>query len=306
MLLALLLMGFVSAALAADDAPAVRSIATVEPRAFGYFLGDAVRREVLLDLKPGAKLERGTLPRPRPVNYWLELRSVDVDESAASGGTRVRIKLSYQAFYSALDPRQLEIPGFVLSIVSETGSEQARVPPFHFMVSPLREIFPGAESDAKGITLRPDLLPQRVSTAHARTAIVIAAPIGLVALILLAMHYAWWPFHRRPGRPFTEAARFLRSNSDSLIGDGGYRAALLKMHRAFDRAAGHRVLPDDLGDFLKSHPQFAALSGDIGRLFGASRAAFYANDVSNARAQMPIEEMTELGARLGAIERSTP
>jgi len=306
MLLALLLMGFVSAAAAADDSTAVRSIATVEPRAFGYFLGDVVRREVRLDLAPGAKLERGTLPRPGPVNYWLELRAVDVDENAASGGTRVRIKLSYQAFYSALDPRQLEIPGFVLSIVSDAGSERARVPPFNFVMSPLREIFPGKESDAKSVLLRPDLTPQRVSTANARTAIVIAAPIGLVALILLAMHYAWWPFHRRPGRPFTEAARFLRSNAPNLIGDGGYRAALLKMHRAFDRAAGHRVLPDDLGDFLKTHPQFASLTGDIDRLFGASRAAFYANDVSKARAQMPIEDLTQLGSRLGAIERSTP
>lgn len=306
MLLALLLMGFVGAAVAADDGPRVQSIATVEPRAFGYFLGDVIRREVEIDLKQGARLDAGTLPRPGPVNYWLELRSIDLDESSIAAGTRVRITLAYQAFYSALDPRSLEIPGFVVSVADESGSEQARIPPFSFLMSPLREIFPGKESDANSVALRPDARPQRMSTASARTAMVIAAPIGLAALVLLAMHYAWWPFHRRPGRPFTEAARFLRSNAAELTGEGGYRAALLKLHRAFDGAAGHRVLPDDLPAFLTTHPQFAPASKDIRRLFACSRWAFYGNDVDKARSEMPLAELTALGARLGAIERSAP
>ena len=306
MLLALLLMGFVSIAAAAEEGPRVQSIVTLEPRAFGYFLGDDIRREVELDLRPGVEIERGSLPRPGPVNYWLELRAVDIDESGTAVGTRVRITLTYQAFYAALDPRSLEVPGFLISVADDAGSEQVRVPPFNFVMSPLREIFPGKDSDAKSVVLRPDFRPHHVSTADARTALLIAGPFGLLALVLLALHYAWWPFHRRPGRPFTEAARFLKSYTGELGGDGGYRAALLKLHRAFDRAAGHRVLPDDLPDFLEKHPQFSPVSGDIQQLFACSRAAFYGNDVGKARAQMPLAQLTALSAQLGRLERGAP
>lgn len=309
LVLALLLMCFVEAAgiaHAADDVSRIRSLGTVEPRGFGHFLGDVIKRQVVIVLAPGAELEQGTLPRPGPVNYWLELHDIAVSEEAVSDGTRVRISLTYQAFYSALDPRKLEIPALTLTVADAEGSEQAEVPPFHFVMSPLREVFPGKESDPKGIVLRPDAPPHFMSTAGPRTAVVIALPVALAALVALALHYAWWPFHRRPSRPFTEAARFLRTHAAALDGEGGYRAALLKLHRAFDRAAGRRVLPDDLPAFLATHPQFAPLSDDIKRLFVSSRTAFYANDIASARSQMPLGELTDLGSRLGAAERSAP
>ncbi len=126
---------------------------------------------------------------------------------------------------------------------------------------------------------------------------------ALAALTGLAWHNAWWPFHRRPARPFTDAARFLRTNGARLQGASGYRAALLKLHRAFDLAAGRRVLADDVAEFLRQHPEFAPYAGEVERLFASSRQAFFANEVDQARAAMPLPALTELSTRLGAAER---
>lgn len=303
-MLALVLAAMLAAS-AAEGVQGQATVATVEPRAFGYFLGDVIRREVIVTLRPGAKLEPASLPRPGPLSYWLELRAVDLDETDVAADTEVHLSLSYQAFYAALDPRRLTLPGFTLKIAGANaeGTENATIPPFEFVMSPLREIFPGKESEPTTIELRPDLAPHRLATATERTGILVSSLGALATFVLLAMHYAWWPFHQRRTRPFTEAARFLKSRAAHLSGDGGYRAALIKLHRAFDTAAGRRVLPDDIAGFLAEHPEFAPLSADIAKLFACSRSAFFGNDVSSARAAMPIAAIAELGTKLGSAER---
>ncbi len=279
-------------------------VSLLEPRPFGYFLGDVVRREVIVTAEPGTKLDTASLPQPGPLNYWLELKSVDVSENETSEHVIYRITLAYQNFYAPLDPRRLTIPGFMLKLSQDGASEEARVPEFGFVASPLRELFPGKEGEPTAVAMQPDVRPPLEATGAERTALLVAAVVGAVALVLLAMHYAWGPFRRRPGRPFTEAARFLRTHTAQLNGEGGYRAALIKMHRAFDLSAGRRVLPDDLRAFLKEHPQFAPLEGDIEKLFASSRETFYSGDQPRARAKMPLAEIADLGSRLAVAERS--
>jgi mxaA protein len=292
---------------AKDSAPLVQSVAVVEPRAFGYFLGDVLTREVVLTLKRGARVEPASLPRPGPLNYWLDLRSVDVAEDDTASATQVKVTLAYQAFYSALDPRRLEIPGFTLKVSDGKRTADTQVPAIGFVISPLRELFAAKDGETPPpLTLRPDATPRLVATGPERTVMLIAAGVAVASLVLLAAHHAWGPFRRRSGRPFTEAARFLKVNARRLAGEGGYRAALIKLHRAFDRAAGRRLLPDDLEEFFKEHPEFAPLAPDVQRLFACSRDAFFANDVARARAAMPLGAIAELGSRLGAAERSAP
>jgi len=306
-MLALVALAVFAAAAAPDPAsgPLVQSMAVVEPRAFGYFLGDVLHRDVMLTLRHGARVEPASLPRPGPLNYWLDLRSVDVTETDSTGATQVKVALAYQAFYAALDPRRMEIPGFTLKVTDGKRTEDAQVPAGGFVISPLRELFAAKEGEAAPpLTLRPDAAPRLIATGPERTVMLIAAVAALASLVLLAAHHAWGPFRRRPGRPFTEAARFLKVNARRLAGEGGYRAALIKLHRAFDRAAGRRVLPDDLEEFFKQHPEFAPLAPDVQRLFACSRDAFFANDVARARASMPLGAIADLGSRLGAAERS--
>lgn len=280
------------------------SLNVTEPRAFGYFLGDVMRREVVVHLDLGQGLDAASLPRPGPLNYWLELSQADVAMEDAGEGTIYRLFLVYQTFYAPLDPRKLTIPGFKLKIKGAQGEGEVAVPEFGFITSPIRQLFTASsQSSGSAVELQPDDLPQRLRTGGERTALLVAGMLALVALVALAWHNAWWPFHWRPARPFTDAARFLNANAARLEGAGGYRVALLKLHRAFDIAAGRRLLADDVDAFLAQHPEFTPYAADVARLFASSRQAFFANDVDQARLKMPLPSLAALSARLSAAER---
>ncbi|MES1179688.1 MAG: nonribosomal peptide synthetase MxaA, partial [Hyphomicrobium sp.] len=200
--------------------------------------------------------------------------------------------------------RKLTVPGFTLRLMRSEGAEDVAVPAWSFVISPLRELFAGAQTgDASAVALQPDAKPLLLPTRLERGAILVSAPLALAALLVLARHMAWWPFRESPHRPFTEAARFLRVHGTRLAGAGGYRSALLKLHRAFDLAAGRRVLPDDIGLFLRDHPKFVPISQDIARVFAASREAFFGVGPTEARAALPIPELADIAERLGEAER---
>ncbi len=301
MLAALALLGALAAP--AEPGPAVVSVSVAEPRGFGYFIGDVLTRTVIVDAPSGMALEPGSLPQAGPLNYWLDLRAVAVERFARAPGIGYRIALTYQTFYAPLDPRRLTIPGFTLKLSDGGRTEEARIAPFDFVTSPVRELFADSQSKGNSVALQADARPLPVPVRKSRDMTIAAGAALLLSAALLAWHYAWGPFRRRPKRPFTRAAYFLRSNGPELAGEGGYRAALLKLHRAFDVAAGRRVLSNDLQAFLSEHPQFSALGPDIDRLFATSRQAFFANDVARARANMPLADLTVLAVRLAAVER---
>jgi mxaA protein len=280
------------------------SLTVKEPRSFGYFIGDTMGREVDVRLGPGQELDEASLPRPGPLNYWLELSSTDVRKESAGDDTIYKLSLTYQTFYAPLDPRQLIIPGFTLKVKGAPGAGEIRVSDFGFLTSPIRQLFSSnSQSSGSAVVLQPDVPPSRLVTGTERTALLASAALALGSLIALAWHNAWWPFHRRPERPFTEAARFLKANADWLDDARGYRAALLRMHRAFDDAAGHRVLADDVGTFIAHHPEFAPYTAEVERLFASSRRAFFANEVEQAREAMPLPAVNALSVRLSAAER---
>lgn len=290
-------------AAAGAQALAVPSVSVSEPRAFGYFVGDAISREVLIRIGPGQKLDMGSLPRPGPLNYWLELSSAGLTEGRDEDDRIYRLALVYQTFYAPLDTRRLEIPAFNLKVTGSTEAELS-VPAFGFVTSPIRQLFAdkGQSSDT-ATKPQPDAQGPRLATGTERTALLVAALTGFASLMALAWHNAWWPFRRPATRPFTEAARFLHGNGARLQGAVGYRAALLRMHRAFDQSAGRRVLADDVEQFLAGHPEFSPYAVEVERLFASSRQTFFANDVDRARAEMPLPAIADLSARLGEAER---
>lgn len=280
------------------------SLNVIEPRSFGYFLGDTLRRDFEVRVGPGEALDLASLPRPGPVNYWLELSSADVKQERAGDDTIYKLSLVYQTFYAPLDPRQLIIPGFTLKVEGAPGGGEIRVKDFGFLTSPIRQLFAAnSQSSGSAVVLQPDVQTPRLVTGAERTALLASAAVALASLLGLAWHNAWWPFHRRPARPFTEAARFLKANASQLEDARGYRTALLRMHRAFDDAAGRRVLADDVDAFIAQHPEFAPYADDVARMFSSSRRAFFANDVEQAREALPLAALAELSAQLSAAER---
>jgi mxaA protein len=297
-LLAAIVLVLSVATSAAARAP---QISVDEPRAFGYFLGDVLSRRITVRLGAGQELDSASLPRPGPLNYWLEISRVDHAEKSEGDATVHTLDLTYQTFYTPLDPRRLTIPGVKLKLQDDS---ELTVPEFSFITSPIRQLFASAsQSTGSAVDLQADLPAPRLMTGTERTALLVSALSALIGLIGLAWHYAWWPFNKRPARPFTEASRYLRSNAAKLDGVGGYRDALLRLHRAFDVAAGRRVLADDVPSFLGQHPEFERLRSGIERLFDASRRAFFANDVEEARGEMPVSELVALSSELGAAER---
>jgi mxaA protein len=170
-------------------------------------------------------------------------------------------------------------------------------------MSPLREVVPEKPEAGPVGYLKPDAAPRLLSTLNARVGLGAGAALSLLALILLAYHYAWWPFRMRPARPFTAAARAIERERARDASVAGYRAGLLDLHRAFDAAAGHRLLAEDVPDFIASHSELLPLQEDIDRFFATSRRVFFGNDVEGAAKALSIDALSTLGARLGAVER---
>ncbi|MCC7250901.1 nonribosomal peptide synthetase MxaA [Hyphomicrobium sp.] len=291
------------AALAPSAAAEVRSVHTIEPRPFGYFLGDMLERTVEIETGPDDEIVQASLPRTGASNYWLELRAIAQSSARQGDGRLHTLKLTYQAFYAPIDPRKQTIPSTEITIRGPNGSETARIPPFTFIMSPLREIFPEKSGETAETFLRPDVAPQPRRSGGLRTGALIAAGLSALFLVLLARDLAWWPFHRRPARPFSRAAREI-GHALAKGGADGYRAALLALHRAFDTAAGHRLLAADLDGFLTAHPEHGDTRSLVERFFSASRAVFFGDAQREGETRLPPSELKELAATLARQERA--
>ncbi|MFD1355586.1 nonribosomal peptide synthetase MxaA, partial [Methylorubrum suomiense] len=197
-LLLVLLLSAVSAAM-----PALAQVRGVElrvPRAFGYFLGDLVPVQADIRVDPGFTLQRPSLPKPGPVTYWLDLRSVAIEERREGDATLIRLRLTYQSFYAALDSRTLEVPGFPVTIQSD-GQEglttaTVQVPAWKLGVSPLREVQPERRDDPAEYLL-PDGRAPRLDPNPATAAVQTLLALAALALVPLARDRAWGIFAPR-------------------------------------------------------------------------------------------------------------
>lgn len=304
-MLARLMLALAAAALIAGQASAqVRSVAVQGPRPFGYFIGDVIPLDVEVAVDERFALLPSSVPRPRPIRFWLDLKSVTVaDLGVRNGEHRYRLALNYQTFFAPLEPRSLELPGFTLTVADGTGHADAEVPPWRFLMSPLREIRP-SQADAATL-LRPDVMPGLIPLAMARDFAIGSGAATLLLLGLLGWHRAWWPFAGRRARPFARAARAVRRAFAGSTGTEAYLTGLQTLHRAFDASAGHRLLAADVPVLVERMPVLHPLEPEIGRFFQASQRAFFSADPAAAMAILSPETLITFGARLAAAERAT-
>ncbi|HEY8333184.1 MAG TPA: nonribosomal peptide synthetase MxaA [Tardiphaga sp.] len=271
-----------------------------EPRNFGYFVGDTIVRHAVLLADADDTLLSASIPTPGPITYWLDLVRADVQERPAGGGRLYRITLVYQNFYVPLDSRKLTIPEWPLRLAAST----AVIPAFTFTASPIRELFPEKSGETVGTFLRPDATPSPISAGWLPSWLGLCAVMTLLILTLLARHHAWWPFRRRPDRPFTQAARVIARVHDDGVGAVGYREALLALHRAFDAAARRRVLAADVAGFVAQHPEFGACRAAVEEFFQTSRQVFFSGHAADASALMPLPAVKRLAGELANRERT--
>ena len=278
------------------------SVELQAPRAFGYFTGDLVALDAMITAPRDGRLSPASLPHPRNIRPWLDLREVKLEEDPPeTERSRYRLRLTYQLLDAPLDAIQRTIPSLAVKIEGPGGLTDAVVPEWTLVMSPLRGAQPGATGSPS--VLMADALPQRADLSlHAWP--MLAALLGAIACAgLLAWQYAWWPFHRHPARPFTAAWRHIAGRLAPIHGDNDYRESLLALHRAFDAAAGRRLFAADVDGFLEAHPQFRSARREIAEFFAASRRAFFADDIAGARSQQPIAAVSALSCKLSRLER---
>src|SRR5688572_10086762 len=121
--LAFLLMGLATQA-QAQPSP---TVSTVEPRAYGWQLGDVMRREIAVDADEAFKLEADSLPRAGRVGNAFELRRVELASSRSAGGRQHTLRLEYQVFLSPQAVKTLELPPLTLRFTAAGRSRDVRV-----------------------------------------------------------------------------------------------------------------------------------------------------------------------------------
>ncbi|MDD2869759.1 nonribosomal peptide synthetase MxaA [Neomegalonema sp.] len=273
--------------LAATTALAQARITAENPASHGWFLGDELVQRLRILLPEGARLDMASLPRPREVEYWLELSAVRPRE--IPGG--VEVELRWLNFYAALQADRREVPPSPIRILDAQGvATQARLPGFAFVASPLRPLLAPTSPEE----MKPDP-PYRLSDPRPNR---IGAALSLLAALIcaaaLAWTQAWPPFRKRADRPLTRAARFMarapRAEADDL------RRLL---HRGLDGAYGGSLIGADLGEFLNRSPQFRPLAERLAEFFAASDSAFF----GEGSARRDPAEIRALARDLAAVER---
>lgn len=271
-------MKWLAAALMLPLTAAAQDISVENPRGYGWWLGDELVQRVHIDLPAQAALDPASLPRPRAVDYWLDLRSVDRSDQ----GNRITLTLRYQNFYSALEPSARTVPAFPLRLMDGTRLD---LPGFTYVTSPIRPILAPSTPDQ----LQPDPPYHLIDTRPALARLAASALALAAGLLSLARHQGWFPFHQRPARPFTRAAREVRRLPEAH--------ARRVLHRAFDAAFGRVLIGADLDRFLAQAPQFAPLADRLRGFFAASDTAFF------GLGQAPAQDVALLARDLAAIER---
>ncbi|GLK71458.1 nonribosomal peptide synthetase MxaA [Ancylobacter dichloromethanicus] len=294
---------------AAPAAAQLRSVDLYAPRGFGYVIGDTLTLTAEVALDAPFVLDPASLPQPRALDYWLDLRQARLaDHGVRDGVHRYTLDLVYQTFYAPLEPRRMTIPAVSLFAIDGERRVPVEVPAWSFLMSPLREIV--ATGPGPAMVLRPDISPGPIPIAALLRNLAAALGVALLAFLALAWQMGWGPFGRRRARPFTRAARAIPATLRAPAGDpgspaSGYGSALRMLHRAFDATDGRGVFAEDLPGFFERHMAFRSAELEIRRLFDASRRAFFGADPAGAQRDLPPADLVALARRLRAVERGT-
>lgn len=275
--LLLLLLGFSSQpAVAQADAAAGLRLRLDEPRAFGYHVGDTVKRQLRIDVPTPLRLDPESLPAIGRQGPALELRSIERREERVANGRRMTVELEYQIFASPTAPRVYELPTFRLRFDGGARAEELRVESWPMVVSPL---MPEEVSPRHGLgQLRPDLPTPLAPTVLPRVVVAVATTLALALSAYLGWIYLGVPWWERRQRPFGTAWRTLESERrrGKLGNDAdGCRAVARRLHAALNVSAGRVLFAETVDAFVTGSPQFAPLRGDLLSFFERSGRAFF-------------------------------
>jgi mxaA protein len=281
-----------------SHAQAILANDIVEPRTFGYVVGDKIRREVRLSVRSGYRLDEAGLPKAGRVDRWLELAAPEVRAEPTPSGRDYRLVLTYQVFNAPRTLATITIPQQDLRLVGKTQAVTTLVPALRVTVAPVTS---GIEMDRlSGASLQQDRAPAPLSVRPQQTRLAWTGTAFAALLLFAAWRRGLGAFNARTNLPFARALRELKK----LRPGGADDAARLKIvHAAVNRTAGQAVFAHNLDDFLSLHPEFAGLRDDFERLFAASGRVFFGGETEAAGPEGAAPALLELCRRCNTIER---
>lgn len=278
------------------------SVETVEPRAFGYQVGDVLARRVIVHAAQGWRLDAASLPVAGRRGGALELRSVQTrqaaDDGQAGGGLRYDIDLQYQVFIAPPQVRTIEIAPLKIRLENAQREQTLRIEAWPVTVAPLVPVDAPAR---RGLgDLQPDVNPPLIDTTAPRQRLTAYAVLAACLLAALAVLQFGPPWRAARNRPFGRALRKLRRLPQD-VPQVTWRAACQTMHDALNRTAGHALFERDLDAFVQAHPRFAPLRPDLVKFLHASRREFF--DAGAAPQERDGAWLTRLARRCHDAER---
>lgn len=276
----------------ADDERVVLQFDIVQPRSFGYHIGDRFSREVKLVLRSPYVLDMTSLPAAGRFSEFLALDAPRIASAPRDGATFYDIRFDYQVVNVGAEAASIAVPHHDLAYSDAKEHLKALVPDTRITVTPLR-----AEGDTG---LQPDAAP--VPLAFDTTRLWACAVALALSLLALTVIHGKLPSGRR-ARPFSRAFDEVRAAQGRGWRDEDYETALRAVHRAFNATAGRAVFADALDEFFNGHPAFRRLEAPLVEFFARSRGHFFsaAGDAVNPR--YSAAELVALMKRCRDVER---
>ena len=281
------LMGAVLTALASSVG--AMQLETIEPRPFGYTVGDVLDRTLLVDRTREGTLDPASLPRPGRTGRWFQLRQVT---PFARG-----VRLTYQIVNVPEQTDQENLPSLRVRVIGPDGqAREADIGPFTVAMTPVARFVSYDVIDADAI--RPDRVPRPIDTSRRRARVLLyAAGLSALAAIQLAPALARRLGWRRAG-PFARALRALRrlpGREEDVAARGD---ALRRLHAALDEVAGCTLALDNVDLLFLAHPGLAPARTTVEALLAQSRACFFGQAPPPSRTHLLL-----VAAQLADLER---
>lgn len=249
-----------------------------EPRAYGYHVGDMVRRVVRLRVPAPWRLDPASLPAQGRRGRAVELRVLHWSAPGLLDDEH-RLVLEYQVFLSPPAAQVLELPPLRLEFLGGERPLALRVDAWPLALAPLV----GVEApQRRGLgELRPLAMPPAPDTAGPRARLMLWTALALPCLAWLAQVYLLAPWWRARHRPFARAWAALHRLPDEPD-RATRRAAYRALHEALNRSAGEVVYASGLDAFLARQPRFRPLAPALREFHARSNAEFFAVDEAAA------------------------
>ncbi len=256
----------------------------VQPRAFGYVVGDIARQRVLLE-QEGHSFTPAVLPAAGPLGNWVERRAARIERDERG---RQWLAVEYQIMNSPQMLTAVTLPAWRLA--AKSSKAELLVPEWQISVGPLtpEKAFAGSALGA----LRPDHAASLVDLAPMQRWIELWATAAVILLLAWMGWWIWRNWQASSSRPFARALRELRGVDEQSP------EAWYSIHRAFDATAGRVVQRETVSALFERAPQFTPQRATIERFLDASVARFF-----NASAEVPSVSPRALCVELRRIEK---